>query len=123
MSKWKEYIEPGNFSAKKGYLRDRNEALDLLEGAQSREWGSGYADKSLRCDWYKRRDALLDRLREPEHTNEVWQRIKDKGECPNCGRPEPTVREQVTAIEGNVHSVRDTIRLLADEIDKLKSPL
>ena len=129
MSKWKRFGlgEPNDLHARAMYMEQRNAALDLLDeymtAVTNRDWES----------LHKRVNALLDRLRVPEkcpncHQTKdgAWVTVTDckRPYCSECGRKmfdEPTVREQVTAIEGNVHSVRDTIRLLADEIDKLRA--
>lgn len=105
--KWKEHAGAQGTSRSPGvigeaYLRERNEALDLLEEA---EYGGpgGMAGRSLGKAWEEKRLHLLALLRVKDQT--VRERV------------EKTVGEYETVDE---RDLRDAIRILADAIDELR---
>ena len=139
MSRWKEpeishYRSVEGWEVARGLLRDRNEALGLLEDIKSI-----LKFKDLRVD------ALLDRLRVKEPTTcpecggDLQEGINFVGHlaskpspphCSTCGRirSQKTVRERVDDLYGcSINTVafnpdlERTLRFLADAIDEMRS--
>jgi hypothetical protein len=117
MSKWKGTPEGLN-SAQAAMIHrtNRDEALDILEE-------HSFGGLSDWMDWRTRKEALLDRLREPEeicHTCGAERGIHPKSWCEV---PKKTVRErvdEVVAPEGKSYDWREGFRILADAIDEMR---
>ena len=113
MSKWKGTPEGLN-SAQAAMIHrtNRDEALDMLEE-------HSFGGLSDWMDWRTRKEALLDRLREPEeicHTCGAERGIHPKSWCEV---PKKTVRERVEAFGITPFSQRQPLLILADAIDEL----